>query len=115
MKTNYQIIKNFKEMEQNLDVDNNVDKQANQNLPENNDGSMITPESEMMSDDGEESTSILEAKRHTEDLKKKSQKWTYRTIYLTMKRLQVWTYPKRKRVNLPDELVKDINKRQYYK
>lgn len=61
-------------MEQNSDVNNDVDEQANQNLPENSDGSMNTPESEMMSDDGEENNLIQEAEQHKEDMKKETSK-----------------------------------------
>ena len=61
-------------MEQNSAVNNDVDEQTIQNLPENSDGSMSTPESEMMSDDGEENNSIHEAEQHKEDMKKEISK-----------------------------------------
>lgn len=61
-------------MEQNSDVSNSADEQSNQNLPDNKDGSITTPESEMMSDDGEENNSVLKSERHTEDLKKEISK-----------------------------------------
>ena len=59
-------------MEQNLDANNNVNEQENQNLPENSDGSMNIPESEMMSGDGEENNSIQEAEYRKENMIKKT-------------------------------------------
>lgn len=61
-------------MEQNSDVNNVMDEQTNQNLPENSDGSMNTPESEMMSDDGEENNSMQETEQHKEEMKKETSK-----------------------------------------
>lgn len=61
-------------MEQNSAINNDVDEQTIQNMPENSDGSMSTPESEMMSDDGEENNSIHEAEQHKEGMKKEISK-----------------------------------------
>ncbi len=61
-------------MEQNSAVNNNVDEQANQNLPINSDGSISTPASEMMSDDGEENNSTQEAEYRKQNIKKETPK-----------------------------------------